>query len=165
LTQKLTKGIATFFIMIGFWVTLSGKFDLFHLTLGVIGASLISIFSSELLFSSPITRKHLTSFIGFIKYIPWLIVQIMKANIHLTYLVFHPRMLELIDPRIMRFHCDLKDEFGLVIFANSITLTPGTITVSVTPEGDFKVHAIDETCAGTLPGEMERRIRRIFRES
>jgi multicomponent Na+:H+ antiporter subunit E len=51
-----------------------------------------------------------------------------------------------------------------VTFANSITLTPGTITIDVSIDGDFKVHAIDKASADPLPGEMEANIAKAFGE-
>ena len=78
------------------------------------------------------------------------------------YLVLHPRMTKLIDPGIIRFKSKLNDEMSLFIFANSITLTPGTITVHVTVNGDYAVHAIDRKSGEPLPGEMEQRISKIM---
>lgn len=80
------------------------------------------------------------------------------------FLVFHPRMLELIDPRIMRFKSRLKKPMSLFIFANSITLTPGTVTVYVSINGEFTVHVIDEQSGTALPGEMEERVARLMGE-
>jgi len=73
-------------------------------------------------------------------------------------------MMELIDPRIIKFRSRLKSDLALVTFANSITLTPGTITVYISLDGDFKVHAIDKASGEPLPGEMEARIARAFGE-
>jgi multicomponent Na+:H+ antiporter subunit E len=53
---------------------------------------------------------------------------------------------------------------GLFIFANSITLTPGTVTVYVSIYGRYAVHAIDAPSGQSLPGEMERRVAQIFGE-
>ncbi len=80
------------------------------------------------------------------------------------YLVFHPKMMDLIDPRIIRFKSRLNREMSHLIFANSITLTPGTITVFVSIYGDYAVHAIDEQSGQSLPGEMEKRVARIIGE-
>ena len=74
------------------------------------------------------------------------------------YLVLHPRMIELIDPRVIQFKSKLKNQMSHFIFANSITLTPGTITVSVSVLGDYSVHAIDKASGDALPGEMEKKI-------
>lgn len=154
----------TFIIMFGVWVMLSGKFDAFHLSLGLISCAIVSYLSSDLLFSSPQIKGLLSQWVRFVKYIPWLMLEIIKANLHVTYLVFHPRMMDLIDPRIIKFRSKLKSDLALVTFANSITLTPGTITVSVSIDGDFKVHAIDKASGDPLPGEMEARIAKAFGE-
>jgi multicomponent Na+:H+ antiporter subunit E len=155
--------IGTFIIMAGVWVLLSGKFDLFHLSLGVISCAIVSYLSADLLFSAQ-TPKGLAHFCRWLLYVPWLMVEVIKANLHVTYLVFHPRMMDLIDPRIIKFRSKLKNDIALVTFANSITLTPGTITVDVSPDGDFKVHAIDKASGDPLPGEMEARISKTFGE-
>jgi len=73
-------------------------------------------------------------------------------------------MHELINPKIINFQSKLKSDISLVTFANSITLTPGTITVYVSSEGDFHVHAIDDKSAAGLPGEMEARVAKAFGE-
>jgi multicomponent Na+:H+ antiporter subunit E len=156
--------VLTFVIMFLVWIILSGKFDIFHLSLGLISCAIVSYLSSDLLFSSPQIKGFVSQSVQFVKYIPWLMVEIFKANLHVTYLVFHPRMMELIDPRIVKFRSELKSDLALVTFANSITLTPGTITVSVSIDGDFKVHAIDKASGDPLPGEMETRIAKAFGE-
>jgi multicomponent Na+:H+ antiporter subunit E len=161
---RLSAGpfILTFIIMFGVWILLSGRFDVFHLTLGLISCALVAYLSSDLLFPSSRTKGLLRQWVIFARYIPWLMLEIVKANIHLTYLVFHPRMMDLIDPRIVKFRSRLKGDMAMVAFANSITLTPGTITVYVSIDGDFKVHAIDESSADALPGEMEVRLAMTF---
>ena len=156
--------VVTFIIMFAIWVLLSGKFDPFHLSLGLISCGIVSFLSSDLLFPSPKMRGLLPQWARFVRYIPWLMLEIIKANLHVTYLVFHPRMMELIDPRIIKFRSKLKSDLALVTFANSITLTPGTITVYVSMDGDFKVHAIDKASGDPLPGEMEANIAKAFGE-
>jgi len=156
--------VLTFAIMFALWVVLSGRFDSFHLSLGLISCGIVSYLSSDLLFLSPKMKGLLSLWARFIRYIPWLMVEIIKANLHMTYLVFHPRMMELIDPRIVKFRSKLKSDLALVTFANSITLTPGTITVYVSIDGDFKVHAIDKACGDPLPGVMEANIAKAFGE-
>ncbi len=156
--------ILTFIIMCGTWVLLSGKFDAFHLSLGVISCALVAYFSSDFLFSSPKPRGVLSQWVRFATYIPWLMVEIAKANLHVMKLVLHPRGMDMIDPKIVKFRSKLKSNLALVTFANSITLTPGTITVSVSLDGDFKVHAIDKASGDPLPGEMEQRIAKAFGE-
>jgi multicomponent Na+:H+ antiporter subunit E len=155
---------ATFIIMLGFWCLLSGKFDPLHLGLGVLSSALVSYFSADLLFSGPLTGRTIRAAFGILGYLPWLLYQIWRAALHVLYLSFHPRMLELIDPQVIRFRSRLKSDLAQVAFANSITLTPGTITIYVNFHRDFSVHAIDRFSAEGLPGEMERRIAHAFGE-
>jgi multicomponent Na+:H+ antiporter subunit E len=80
------------------------------------------------------------------------------------YLCFHPRMKEKIDPQVIKFQSGLKSDLALVTFANSITLTPGTITVYTDRDGHFTVHAIDWKSASGLPGGMQDKIAKVFGE-
>lgn len=160
--RNISSYIATFVIMMGVWCTLSGKFDILHLGLGVLSAGLVSYYSADLIFAEPITGKAFRIVIGFIAYLPWLLYRILLSALHLLYLCFHPRMPELIDPRVYRFRTRLTSDLAQVTFANSITLTPGTITIYVNFHRDFSVHAIDPLSGEDLPGEMERRIARVF---
>ncbi len=102
--------------------------------------------------------------VRFFLYIPWLLYQVFLANIHVLYLTLHPRMRDLIDPQIITFESRLKKDIARTTFANSITLTPGTITVNVNIFGKFAVHCIDKKSGEPLPGEMENRIARVFDE-
>lgn len=153
----------TFLIMAGTWILLSGKFDLFHMSLGVICCAIVAYLSHDLLFPAK-PKGLLSQWVRFATYIPWLVIEIAKASLHVTYLVFHPKMMDLIDPRIIKFRSKLTSDLSLVTFANSITLTPGTITVYVSIDGDFKVHAIDKASGDPLPGEMEARVLKAFSE-
>ena len=162
---KIIPFLLTFFIMFGLWILLSGRFDSFHLTLGVISCFIIAYFSGDLLFESSNVKGSFDLGIRFTKYIPWLLYQIFLSNLHVLYLTFHPKMMDLIDPKVFRFRSRLTSDLSLVTFANSITLTPGTITVYVSMDGAFSVHAIDQKSREGLPGEMEERIARVFGEN
>lgn len=155
--------VATFFIMLAFWALLSGMFDSFHFTLGVLCSLLVAQFSHGLLFPGGLGVGWLRGFFGMMLYLPWLFWQVVVANIQVAYIVLHPRMLDLIDPQLIRFSTRLKKPFARVTFAQSITLTPGTITVSV-DEDEFTVYALTRGSAESLPGEMERRVARALEE-
>jgi len=154
----------TFIIMFGFWLIFSGRFDLFHLALGLISCALVTFFSHDLLFPAGLKLNFLGRWIQFARYIPWLLYQILLANLHLLRLCFHPRMMELIDPHIIEFGSRLDSDVARTTFANSITLTPGTITVNVSLLGRFTIHCIDRPSGKPLPGEMERRVAGVFKE-
>lgn len=163
-SKRISHYIVTFFIMFVIWIVFSGKFDPFHLSLGIISSLIVSLLSADLLFTGDRIRKMPSLYSEFIKYMPWLIYQIILANFHVMKVVLHPKMMDLIDPQIITFKSSLEDEVALVTFANSITLTPGTITVSVSNLREFSVHALDSHSGDPLPGEMEERVGRIFGE-
>lgn len=153
----------TFILMFLTWVVLSGNFSTLLVSLGVISSLLVAWFFHDLLFPN-VTFRYPGIFFGFIAYIPWLILEIVKANFNLMYLIFHPRMKELIDPHITVFQTNLTSALPITILANSITLTPGTITVTATADGLFSVHAIDRQSAEALPGTMLAKVADIYGE-
>jgi len=155
--------LITFVLMFITWLVLSGNFSTLILSLGVISSLLVAWFFHDLLFPS-ITMGHLRIFIKFTAYIPWLLLEIIKANFHLLYLVFHPRMKDLIDPHITNFKADLESDLAITTLANSITLTPGTITVTTGSDGVYRVHAIDKPSADALPGSMLEKVADIYGE-
>ena len=153
--------IATFAVMLVFWVVLSGMFDAFHLGLGVLCCALVAHFSHGLLFYGDEKTDWFRGTLGVICYLPWLFYQIILANLQVTYVVMHPRMRELIDPHVVRFNTKLKRPISKVTFAQSITLTPGTITVSIHKD-EFSVYALTREASEALPGEMEERVARAL---
>lgn len=164
--KRLYSFLLTFPIMFVLWVVFSGRFDAFHLSLGVISCAAVALASGDLLFPTiPSLGMLFKEWVRFIGYIPWLIYEIFKANLHLLYLSFHPRLLDVIDPHMIRFKSKLTSEVALVTFANSITLTPGTITARLSADGDFLVHAIDTHSGEGLPGTMEEMVGRVFDEN
>lgn len=158
------RGVLTFFLMLAFWLILSGKVDPWHLGWGIACSLVVSALGHDLLFRGPLSlREKAWEALRFLAYIPWLLKEIALAALNVAILAWHPRMEELIDPRVIRFRTRLKKDLSKVTFANSITLTPGTITLEV--DGDlFYVHSLDPKSRAGLPGEMEERCGRVFGE-
>ncbi|MBA3012331.1 MAG: Na+/H+ antiporter subunit E [Proteobacteria bacterium] len=156
--------LITFVLMFVTWIVLSGKFDALLLGLGVISSLMIAYFFHDLLFPNVKPGVMRVCF-KFLQFIPWLILEIVKANFHLLFLVFHPRMKEMIDPHIIVFKTNLKSDLAITTLANSITLTPGTITVTASRDGVFRVHAIDRPSAESLPGVMLEKVANVFGET
>ncbi|MFQ5743383.1 MAG: Na+/H+ antiporter subunit E [Acidobacteriota bacterium] len=89
-------------------------------------------------------------------YIPWLAAEIAKANIDVTRRILHPRLP--IAPRLIDVAAGQRSKVAQVIYANSITLTPGTISVLV-GDGTITVHALSrEAAEGLQTGEMNQRV-------
>ncbi|MBT3233371.1 MAG: cation transporter [Calditrichaeota bacterium] len=154
----------TFIIMLAFWILLSGKFDIFHLTLGVISCLLVAHFSRDLIFTDKTKKGRLPEAFRFIAYIPWLLWQIVLSNLSVAYYALHPRMMREIDPQIYWFKTYLKKDIALVTLGNSITLTPGTITVRIVDD-EFYVHTLHPKFTSLIKDKMEGKIARIFGEA
>ena len=164
MTERRTnhpRRLAVFLILFLFWLVLSGHSDSWHVSLGLVCAALVAFFSSDLLFrNAPAPRKLLRTW-RFVQYIPWLLYQVVLANLHVVYLVFRP---SLIHPQVIHFKTRLTSDLSKVTLGNSITLTPGTITMDIADD-EFCVHALsDKTAEALLSGEMERRVAHVFLE-
>jgi multicomponent Na+:H+ antiporter subunit E len=163
IVQRVVSFVLTFALMFLLWIIFSGMFEPLLLWLGAVSCGIVAAMSHTLIFPYP-RLAYLGFFFRFIGYLPWLMLEVLQANIHLLKLIFHPRMMELIEPHIITFRTDLRHDLSITAMANSITLTPGTITVSADKDGNFKVHAIDKTSAAGLPGKMGQKVKRVFEE-
>ena len=162
--SRVSAILITFFIMVIFWVLLSGLFDKFHILSGLICCLIVTFLSHDLLVKGK-SKKILLKSARLFFYVPWELWQIVLANIDVAYRVLHPRMP--IDPRIIEFETPLRSDFSLVTLANSITLTPGTITISVEAEkGKYCVHALAKEPADALlvNQTMQKKVAYVFTE-
>ena len=155
--------IITFIILFLNWIIWSGMFDAFHLSLGIISCAIVTYTTHDILFTRErFSYKQIIEVWRFIKYIPWLLWQIILSNIHVAGLVLSPKMP--IEPHMIRVKVRLKKDISIVTYANSITLTPGTITADIA-DGEFYIHCISKKVADDLfTGEMENRVAHIFLE-
>jgi multicomponent Na+:H+ antiporter subunit E len=89
-------------------------------------------------------------------YLPYLLWEIVLSNLHVAKTILSPSLP--VQPQLVRVNVTQKTVLGQVVHANSITLTPGTITLDVR-DGSFLVHALtDHTAAGVLSGDMDARV-------
>ena len=142
----------------------SGKFDAFHLGLGILASLIVTWLSQDLLFED--RKKNLADRLAeaarFVSYVFWLLWQIVLANVHVFKLAMTKEGEEEISPRVVKLKTKLKSDFAKFVYANSITLTPGTITIQINGN-EFLVHAISEVAEKDLrSGEMERRVATVF---
>jgi len=152
-----------------FWLILSGHFQVEYIVLGVLSAGLVTFLTHDLL--SSVFRhgeKQRTNLIPFTQiwrfliYLLWLLSKIVMANLRVAYLVLHPRMP--IAPAMLQFRTRLQRDISKVIVANSITLTPGTITVSL-ENGKYIVHALAPSLASSiLKAQLQNKVGKIFME-
>ncbi|HIM52476.1 MAG TPA: protein MnhE, partial [Acidobacteria bacterium] len=120
--------LVVFLILFAVWLVFSGHFDALHLALGLACSALVAVLSSELLLpQTPSFRTAVTTW-RVLRYLPWLLYQIVLANLHVVYLVWRPGQLR---PQIVQFRTGLTSDLARVVLGNSITLTPGTITMDI----------------------------------
>jgi len=151
LRHAISLGLTLF----GGWLLLSGHYSVLITSLGVISVVLCVFIVLRMETCDHETHPvHLTK--RALTYWPWLFVEIVKANIDVAKRVFSvgPK----ISPAVLTVKSSQKSELGQVIYANSITLTPGTTTMDM-DHGIFIVHTIaKEVGDDLLKGEMDRRV-------
>lgn len=151
--------IVSSLILLLFWIALTWKFDPVSLGLGVFCSLLVSYWSHDLLLSESDYKMTLRRYLSLAKFLPYLLWQILLANLKVAYLILNPR--DLIEPVVIRFNPDLQTDMGVVILANAITLTPGTVTI-IAHKQEFIVHAITAKDAESLlQGDMPAKVRDI----
>ena len=141
-----------YILILVFWVILNGKIDLEILLLGLLFTFLLGILEKYLFNYSPKKElAYLKRVPFFIYYLYVLIKEVIKANITMIKIDTNKKIK--IDPILIKFHSGLKTSFGNFILANSITLTPGTITIS--NKGDeFVVHCLSEDMLDTTDNNV-----------
>ena len=100
-----------------------------------------------------------------ISYFFWLMWQLILANIDVLLATTAQDMMTEIDPKIIRFRFRADNPLAYAVLANSITLTPGTVTLNVAPDGLYEIHALTPGAAeGCLGGDMQRKVAWLFDE-
>lgn len=151
----IASSAATLF---AFWLVLSGVFTPFLLAAGLCTAVAVAALAWRMELADreghPI---HLT--LGALAYWPWLAKEILKSAWQVARIILHPRLP--VSPAMVRLRPSQESTVGLATYANSITLTPGTLTVEA-ERGGFLVHALTrEGAQQLLEGEMDRRVSRF----
>lgn len=160
--MKLKRFILLYILLLSFWLLLSTYLDWFHLTFGLISTLLVSLFTYDMVFVNEDRGNNFKKLIRFISYLPWLLYQIVIATVDVTKRVLDPKMP--IDPAMITFDSVLKTDLSMTFLANSITLTPGTVTVHI-DDNTFLIHALTkESADDLLEGTMERKVAHVFME-
>ncbi len=151
----MLRSLSLAIILLLFWLALSGHYNSFLVTVGVISTVLIVVFARRT--GSDDGEGHpIHLVLGALAYFPWLIVEILKSAWNVTRIIIDPRLP--ISPTMTRVRSTQKTPVGIVTYANSITLTPGTITTEVSGH-NLTVHAIVKDGADDLEaGGMDRKV-------
>ena len=158
-----------FLALFGFWMLLSWRLDPMYLAFGLISAAGITVWAQRLTATivhddrpSPGWFRLPTLAARLVAYVGWILWSMLKAGLQIARIVLSPGLN--IDPRELRFRIDLRSPMARTVFANSITLVPGTLTVDI--EGDWVlVHALyPEAADDILSGKLQNRVARLFDE-
>ena len=155
--------VVVFILLLITWIVLSGLIDAFHIGLGILSSALVAWLSSDLLFEDR-SASLITRFkqgIRLPSYLLWLLWQIVLANIHVLKIALSPNLNERIQPQLVKFRTGLKTDFQKYVLAQSITLTPGTVTLDI-QDDIFIIHAISDHAAEGLVSSMAQRINNVF---
>jgi multicomponent Na+:H+ antiporter subunit E len=153
--MRLAALVATLF---AFWLLLSGIYTPFLVLAGLGAALAVAALAWRMGAADPEGHPvHLT--LAALTYWPWLVREIALSGWAVARIVIDPRLP--ISPTLARFRPSQESTVGLVTHANSITLTPGTVTVEADHDG-FLVHALTrEGAAGLAGSAMDRRVARM----
>lgn len=155
----MTRSISFLAVLYVFWLLLSGMFTPFLLAAGAGSVLGVYLLARRM---DVVDREGFPIHLGWralISYWPWLVKEIVKSAWDVSRRIIDPRMP--ISPTMVEFAPTQKTDLGLVIHANSITLTPGTITTSV-KDSILTVHALERGGAIDLEdGGMDARVTRF----
>jgi len=158
----LLFGVAfLFYHLLSGFAILSGEEFLYELATGTFSAGVVAGALHTVTLSDRVAPLRLVGqSVRFAAYVPYLLYEIVKSNLAITYLVLHPRLP--IDPRLTRVRSAVWGGTALTTLANSITLTPGTLTVR-TEGQDLYVHGLFSSAReGIADGALERAVRFVF---
>ncbi len=155
--MRTTAGL--FVLLFGTWLVWSGHYTPMLIGFGVVSCALVVLLARRMeIVDDEGFPLHMAPRI--LRYLPWLAVEVVKSNLDLAGRVLKPRLP--IGPEIVRLTASQRTDLGRASYANSITLTPSTVTIEAESDGAFVVHAISpESAADLRSGEMDRQVTRM----
>ncbi len=155
----MRTSVGLFVLLFGAWLLWSGHYTPMLIGFGLASCILVLLLARRMgIVDEEGFPLHLAPRI--LRYLPWLTAEVVKSNLELARRVLNPRLS--IGPEIVELTSSQKTDFGRVTYANSITLTPSTVTIEAGSDGAFLIHAISpEAAAGLRSGEMDRRVSRM----
>ena len=145
-------------ILFALWLVLSWHFTPLFLFFGVVTCSIAVLVAVRM---GNVDREAIPVDLVWraATYLPWLVWEIFKSNVRVARIILSPRIR--VDPSIVHFRASQRTDLGRFIYANSITLTPGTVTTGIVGD-DFEVHAIvQEEIDGSEENIMNRRVAQL----
>jgi len=159
------KYIVFFIVCLLFWFLLTLNFTAVYLIVGAIIALLTTIIFGKYFLSEWKKFFNPLRYFWLLVYIPIFLWECIKANIDVAYRVLHPKLP--IKPGIVKVKTNLKSDIGKVFLANSITMTPGTLSVDLVDDILY-IHWINvkttdpKKYTQIIAGRFEKYLKRIF---
>lgn len=140
--MKLLSRITVFILSLISWLALTGINDIQEIIAGLIISLIVTLISGHFLVTSKKKNNLFKRLIYGLGYIFKFLWEMIKANFHVAYIVIHPKLP--IKPGIIKIHSELQKDVSLTMLSNSITLTPGTLTVDIDEQQkNLYIHWID----------------------
>jgi multicomponent Na+:H+ antiporter subunit E len=158
--------ILTATILFLFWIVLSGHLDWVHLSMGLISSFIIAYLFPIVTVDGDMgnLRRIGGITLGIVPYFIRLQYEIIRANIDIIRIIPHPDLP--ISPAVRKFSTDLLGSTALATFGNSMTLTPGTLTIDIEEEGDCYIHYLTRPDEGQKKTqEIRNAVLRLFKGS
>lgn len=159
--------IILFLLALLIWSFLTWPLDYQHIIVGIFVCGFVAFVTGDMFTKRPHVFKSVSRYLWFLYYIPLFIWECIKANLDVAYRVIHPGLP--INPGIVKVKTTLKSDTALTFLANSITLTPGTMSVDIDQEkGILYIHWIDvkdkdmQKATEIIVKNFEDVLRRIF---
>ena len=166
--SPMVHKVCLFLLLFAFWMALAGSLKTKFVIYGIITAATTVWLCYPLLLvpNRNGSKKYFVfgvPIFKFISYIGWLMWQLVLANIDVLKATTSQELD--IDPKVVRFYFRVDNPMAYVVLANSITLTPGTVTLNVDDEGLFEIHALTVGAAeGVLDGSFQKKVADLFGE-
>jgi len=142
-------------LLFAFWLVLSGHFEPLLIGFGIASTALVVYLAMRM---DVVDEEGLPITMGgrFWVYMPWLMKEILVANLHVAKIILTPSLP--ITPIVVRYRSSQETDLGKVIYANSITLTPGTITIGIYGQ-ELEIHSLTWVDVdGREEDEMDQRV-------
>jgi multicomponent Na+:H+ antiporter subunit E len=157
----LLKNIILFLLLFGSWLIFSGYFSTFFVMAGIFSCALAVLISAKISVINKEKREGslIHVLLNFPLYLVWLIKEVVISGVTVSSKMWQVE--PEISPQIAWIPTNVRDNLGLTIFGNSITITPGTVTLDVRNEGMIYVHAltaggIDDLRGGAMGNKVQK---------
>ncbi len=167
--HKLSHFLVMVVLLFAIWVLLSGVMELKFLLIGLCSSIVITAICHPFLYvkNEDTGKKYFILQVNPIKliiYFLWLLKEIIKSTIEVSKEIIKVNPEH--EPQIVYFSMPFENPIANVVLSHSIILTPGTITIDITKDGVYEVHALNQSLAeGLLSGDMQMKVAKLYNET